>query len=327
MQEDDSPTTSFNLDCIDEIGPATKDRLEECGFRSIKDLIVRGPADIAEATGMEIEKSIHLCNKARMRLEEMGIIDKSFVTATKLYEKRKHDERISTGSKNLDDLFVGGIETRSVTEIYGEYGSGKTQICHTLCIMVQQSRSYGGLSGKAIYIDTENTFRPERIVSIAKARDLDPYKSLENIMVAKAYNSAHQELILEETGPIIDSNNVKLLIVDSAVAHYRAEFLGRATLSERQQKLNKFMHMLVRIAETYAIAVLATNQIQSSPDAIFGDPYRPTGGNVVAHTSTYRIYLKRSLKNRIARMVDSPYHPEREVLFTLSEEGVKDPEN
>jgi DNA repair protein RadA len=325
LQEDDSPTTSFNLDCIDEIGPATKDRLEECGFRSIKDLIVRGPADIAEATGMEIEKSIHLCNKARMRLEEMGIIDKSFVTATKLYEKRKQEERISTGSKNLDDLFVGGIETGSLTEIYGEYGTGKTQLCHTLSILVQQSKSKGGLNGKAIYVDSENTFRPERIVSIASARDLDPYESLENIIVAKAYNSAHQELILEETGPIIDSNNVKLLIVDSAVAHYRAEFLGRATLSERQQKLNKFMHILVRIAETYSVAVLATNQIQSSPDAIFGDAYRPTGGHVVAHTSTYRVFLKRSGKNRIARMVDSPYHPEREVLFTLSELGVADP--
>ena len=326
MQEDDHQTASFELDSIDEIGPATKGRLEESGFRSLKDLIVRGPADISEATGMEIEKSIYLCNKARIRLEEMGIIDKSFITATKLYEKRKQEERISTGSKNLDELFVGGIETRSVTEIYGEYGTGKTQICHTLCIIVQQSKSQGGLSGKAIYIDSENTFRPERIVSIANARNLDPYKSLENIIVAKAYNSAHQELILEETGAIIDSNNVKLLIVDSAVAHYRAEFLGRGTLSERQQKLNKFMHMLVRIAETYAVAVLATNQIQSSPDAMFGDAYKPTGGHVVAHTSTYRVYLKRSGKNRIARMVDSPYHPEREVLFTLSEQGVGDPE-
>jgi DNA repair protein RadA len=193
--------------------------------------------------------------------------------------------------------------------------------------LVQQSRSHGGLNGKAIYVDSENTFRPERIVSISNARNLNPYKSLENIIVAKAYNSAHQELILEETGPVIDSNNVKLLIVDSAVAHYRAEFLGRASLSERQQKLNKFMHVLVRIAETYGVAVLATNQIQSTPDAIFGDAYRPTGGHVVAHTSTYRVYLKRSGKNRIARMVDSPYHPEREVLFTLSELGVADPED
>jgi DNA repair protein RadA len=225
----------------------------------------------------------------------------------------------------LDDVFDGGIESRAVTEIYGEYGTGKTQLCHTLCIMVQQKKSKDGITSKALYIDTENTFRPERIVSIALARNLDPDAALENIIVAKVYNSAHQELIIEEIGPIIDVNNVKLLIVDSAVALYRSEYLGRATLSERQQRLNKFMHMLVRIGETYAVAVLATNQIQSSPDAIFGDSFKPTGGHVVAHTSTYRVYLKRSGKNRIARMVDSPCHPEREVLFMLSERGVADP--
>ena len=318
---------ALDLDTIDEIGPATKDRLEQAGFKSIKDLVVRGPNDVSENTGMEMEKSIYLCNKARIRLEDLGIIDKSFISATKLYDKRKKEERISTGSKNLDDLFEGGIESKAVTEIYGEYGTGKTQICHTLCILVQQQRKFKGRSyNKALYIDTENTFRPERIVSIALARKLDPDRALENIIVAKAYNSAHQELIIEETGPIIDSNNVKLLVVDSAVAHYRSEFLGRATLSERQQRLNKFMHMLVRIAEMYAVAVVVTNQIQSSPDAVFGEAFRPTGGHVVAHTSTYRVFLKRAGKNRIARMVDSPYHPEREVLFTLNEQGVADPD-
>lgn len=326
MEEDNDLASNLALDTIEEIGPATKNRLEEAGFKSIKDLVVRGPVEISETTGMEMDKSIYLCNKARVRLEEVGIIDKSFITATKLYNKRKKEERISTGSKNLDDLLEGGIETRAVTEIYGEYGTGKTQICHTLCLLVQQKKSKEWINNKALYIDTENTFRPERIVSIALSRNLDPDKALENIIIAKAYNSAHQELIVEQTGPIIDTNKVKLLIVDSAVAHYRAEFLGRATLSDRQQRLNKFMHMLLRIAETYNVAVLATNQIQSSPDAIFGDAFKPTGGHVVAHTSTYRIYLKRSGKNRIARMVDSPYHPEREVLFTLAEQGVSDPD-
>src|ERR687887_293346 len=161
-----------------------------------------------------------------MMLEDLGIIDKSFISATKLYDKRKREERIPTGSKNLDDLFEGGIESKAVTEIYGEYGTGKTQICHTLSILVQQRKSKCRAHSKALYIDTENTFRPERIVSIALARNLDPAVALENIIVAKAYNSAHQELIIEETGPIIDSNNVKLLVIDSAVAHYRSEFLG-----------------------------------------------------------------------------------------------------
>jgi len=310
------------LSNIEEIGPATEKRLNEAGFRSIRDLLVRGPVDVAEVTGMEMDKSAEICNKARMMLEELGIIDKSFVTATSLFSKRR--DRISSGSNSFDDLLGGGLETKAVTEVYGEFGTGKTQLCHTLCVMVQQDTLAGGLDAKALYIDTENTFRPERIVSISATRGIDPRKSLENIIVAKAFNSAHQELIIQEAGSVIEDNHVKLILVDSAVAHYRAEFLGRATLSERQQRLNKFMHILVRIAETYDLAVLVTNQIQASPDAYFGDAARPTGGNVVAHTSTYRIYLKRSGKNRIARMVDSPYHAEREIVFTLTERGISD---
>ena len=320
-----SDKSDLMLDTLDDIGPTTKGFLEQAGFKSIKDLVVRGPVDVSEATGMQLDKSVYICNKARSKLEEIGIIEKSFTKATVLYEKRKNEERISTGSKNLDDLFGGGIETRAITEIYGEYGTGKTQLCHTLCVIVNLDKPQGGLKAGALYIDTENTFRPERIVSIAQARNLDADRILDNVLVAKAYNSAHQELIIEQTGPVIDANGIKLIVVDSMVAHYRAEFLGRSTLSERQQKLNKFMHILLRIAATYGVAVLATNQIQSSPDSIFGDPLRPIGGHVVAHTSTYRVYLKRSGKNRIARMVDSPYHPEREVLFTLAESGVEDP--
>jgi DNA repair protein RadA len=321
-EEDTTVSGKLALGNIEEIGPATEKRLRDAGFRSIKDLLVRGPVDVAEVTGMEMDESVGICNKARVMLEELGVIDKSFVTATNLYKKRK--ERISTGSKSFDDLLGGGLETKAVTEVYGEFGTGKTQLCHTLCVMVQQDAQAGGLAAKAIYIDTENTFRPERIASIAQARGLDAHTALENIIVAKAYNSAHQELIIEETGPVIEENNVRLIIVDSAVAHYRAEFLGRATLSDRQQRLNRFMHILIRMAETYKVAVVVTNQIQASPDAVFGDTVRPTGGNVVAHTSTYRIYLKRSGKNRIARMVDSPYHAEREILFTLAGRGISD---
>jgi DNA repair protein RadA len=326
LNNDDSTKTALDLCSIDEIGIATRTHLENSGFKSLKDLVVRGPVDISEATGMDIEKSAVLCNRARQRLEDMGVLEKSFVTARKLYNKRLSAERTSTGSRNLDTLLGGGVETRAVTEIFGEYGTGKTQICHSLCVMVPQDRAFGGLGGKAIYVDTESTFRPERVVSICSARNIEPEHVLDSIIVAKAYNSAHQELIIDEMGQIIDTNGVKLVIVDSAVAHYRAEFLGRATLSERQQKLNKLMHVLLRISETYGVAVIITNQIQSSPDSIFGDTFRPTGGNVVAHTSTYRIYLKRSGRNRIARMVDSPYHPETEVLFSLSERGVTDPE-
>ena len=175
-------------------------------------------------------------------------------------------------------------------------------------------------------MDSENTFRPERIVSIAKANGMDPEKVLDNIIVARAYNSSHQMLILEEASSMINENNIKLLVSDSAVGLFRSEYLGRGTLATRQQKLNRFVHLLVRLAETYNIASIMTNQVMSSPDQFFGDPTKPIGGNVVAHTSTYRIYFKKSGKKRIARMVDSPHHPEQEVIFGLGEEGVIDPD-
>lgn len=316
----------LELDNIEGVGPVTKQKLLEAGIHTIMDLLVRGPMGVSDATGLDVDKATSICNKARTKLVELGRLEKDFVTATEIYKKRQSIERISTGTTSLDDLFGGGIETQAITEIYGEYGTGKTQICHTLCVMVQMPKNKGGLEAGAIYIDTEGTFRPERIYTIAETRDLDPNEALENVVVAKAYNSAHQELIMEDVGSIIDKTGAKLLIVDSAVAHYRAEFLGRGTLASRQQRLNKFMHLLLRIAETYNVAAIATNQIQASPDTYFGDPFRPTGGHVVAHTSTYRVYLKRSGKNRIARMVDSPYHAEREVIFRLTEKGVEDAE-
>ena len=315
----------FDIDTLNDIGPATKTSLKEAGFRSINDLVIRGPIDIAEATGIAIEKCTLLCNRAREILEDIGVLDKPFTTASEIYEKRKSEYRISTGSKNLDELLDGGIETRAITELYGEYGTGKTQICHTLCVTVQQIKAEDNIS-RALYIDTENTFRPERIASIASARKIDPSIALENVIVAKAYNSSHQEVIIQESPNVINLHNIKIMIVDSIVSHYRAEFIGRSVLSERQQRINRLLHILLRIAETCKIAVVITKQIQSSTDANFGDPNKATGGNVMAHTSTYRLYLKKAGKNRIARMVDSPYHSEREILFALNEQGIGDPQ-
>jgi DNA repair protein RadA len=291
------------------------------------DLIVRGPVELAEITGMDKDTASNIVEKARQALVEGGLLAKDFVSATEVYKRRQQIGKITTGTECLDLLLDGGLETQGLTEVYGEFGSGKTQFCHTMCVTVQKPKEEGGLDGTVLYIDTENTFRPERIVSIAKAHGMDPEKALDRIMVARAYNSAHQTLILEEASHMIQENNIKLLIVDSAVGLFRAEYLGRGTLSVRQQRLNKFVHLLVRIAETYNCAALATNQVMASPDVFFGDPTRPIGGNVVAHTSTYRIYFKKSGKKRIARMVDSPHHAEQEVIFTLGEAGVLDPDS
>ena len=306
------------------VGPVTVKKLSESGIDNIMDLIVRGPVEVAEITGMEKDSAERIVTKARMHMVETGLINKDFTKASELYEYRKTIGKISTGTESLDKLFDGGVETQALTEIYGEFGCGKTQFAHTLSVQVQLPIDQGGLEGNVIYIDTENTFRPERIVAIAQAKGLDPETVLDNIQVARAYNSSHQMLILEECGRIIKENNIKLIIADSAVGLFRSEYLGRGTLAGRQQKLNQFVHTLVRIAETYNIAAIATNQVMADPGVMFGDPTRAIGGNVVAHTSTYRIYLRKSGKKRVARMIDSPHHPEAEAVFALGNAGVMD---
>ena len=321
-----SEELELRLDSLAGVGPVTTRKLNDAGVHSIMDLIVRGPVEVAELTGMDIDTAAKLVEKAREGLVEGGLIAKDFVSASELYKKRQEIGKITTGTECLDTLFEGGGETQALTEVYGEFGCGKTQFCHSMCVQVQKPKDEGGLEGGVLYIDSENTFRPERIVTIANANGMDPERVLDNIVVARAYNSSHQMLILEEASSMIKENNIKLIVSDSAVGLFRSEYLGRGTLATRQQKLNRYVHLLVRLAETYNCAALATNQVMSSPDQFFGDPTKPIGGNVVAHTSTYRIYFKKSGKKRIARMVDSPHHPEQEVIFALSEVGVSDPE-
>lgn len=317
--------SELELESLEGVGAVTRQKLEEAGIYSLKELAVSSPVEVAETLGWEVGRAAELINSARKKLAELGLLEADFVKASEVYKRRLSIERISTGSKALDELLGGGIETQAVTEFYGEYGTGKTQICHTLAVTVQLPKEEGGLQAGALYVDTENTFRPERVASIAEARGLDAQKVLDRIIVARAYNSAHQEFIVKQAGKVLSEQNIRLLVVDSAVSHYRAEFVGRATLAERQQLLNRFMHLLLRTAEVYNVAVVVTNQVQAAPDVFFGDPTRPTGGHVLGHTSTYRIYLRKGAKgSRIARMVDSPYHPEREAAFILSERGIED---
>ncbi|WP_456421510.1 DNA repair and recombination protein RadA, partial [Thermococcus sp.] len=205
-----------------------------------------------------------------------------------------------------------------------------TQLAHTLAVMVQKPPEEGGLGGSVIWIDTENTFRPERIKQIAEARGLDPEEALKNIYVARAFNSNHQMLLVEKAEEIIKERAstdrpVKLLVVDSLMAHFRSEYVGRGTLAERQQKLAKHLSDLHRLADLYDIAVFVTNQVQAKPDAFFGDPTRPVGGHILAHSATLRIYLRKGKAGkRVARLIDSPHLPEGEAVFRITERGVED---
>ena len=300
---------------IDGVGPTTAKKLKEAGIVSVMDLAVTSAEQLAVDINSSKDSAAAFIMAAQKLLRESNILDKEFVTADFVLEKRKSMLRCSTGSKSLDELLLGGIESQAVTEFYGEFGSGKSQICHTLCAMAKQPINEGGLDGGVIYIDTEGTFRPERLNQIARARGFDPMLVLKNVAICKVYNSSHLELIIKDLGRYINEFNAKLVIIDSIISLHRAEFAGRGTLADRQQRLNSILHKLIRLAEIFNIVIVITNQVQSSPDTFFGDPTKAAGGNVIGHTSTYRIYLRKSGENRIAKMIDSPYHPYSDMFY------------
>jgi len=232
-------------------------------------------------------------------------------------------KRITTSCEAFDEILGGGIESQCITEFYGEYGSAKTQISHQLAVNVQLPEDAGGMDRSAVYIDTEDTFTPERVEQMAESKDLDPEEVLEDIHVARAFNSDHQVLLAEEAQDICQENDIGLVVVDSLTAQFRSDYVGRGELAERQQKLNKHMNTLLRLANSHNAAVVVTNQVMSNPDQMFGDPTKAIGGHIVAHNSAVRLYLRKSKKDkRIARLVDSPYMPEGEAVFKVKDRGI-----
>lgn len=316
----------YDLENLKGVGPVTAKNMIEAGITSIHDVVVRGPVNLKEVTGWTLDEAAEVVKEARHILELSGWLKSSLCSATELLMRRKDIKHLKTGSEELDNLFTGGVESDAVTEVYGEFGSGKTQLMHSLAVMVQLPEDRGGLDGGVLYIDTENTFRPERIISIAKAKKLDPVKVLDRIIVARAHNSSHQVMIMESAGEVILEHKIKLVIIDSIMGNFRPEFIGRGTLSERQQLLNKHVHILLRTCENYHLVGAFTNQALANPDGgpFAGDPTRATGGNIIAHASTYRIKLAKSGKNRIASMIDSPMHAFSQAKFTVTDGGVQD---
>ena len=301
------------------IGTQSAEKLIKAGYKTLESIAVASPAELMEAAELGEITATKAINAARDALE-MG-----YETADKIAERREHIGKISTGSKEIDSLIGGGLETQSLTEIYGQYASGKTQWAFQLAVMAQLPKEKGGLAGNVLYIDSENSFRPERVISIAKAKSLDPQKVLKNIFVARAYNADHQMLLAEKAGEMVKEKNIRLIIVDSLTAQFRAEFLGRGTLADRQQKLNKHMHALMRLAEMNNLAVLVTNQVMSRPDILFGDPTAPIGGHIVAHNSKTRLYLRKAKEDkRVAKLVDSPSLPDGEALYKITPNGIED---
>src|SRR5512136_1959435 len=307
------------LEDIPGVGPATAQKLREMGYHTIESLGMATSRELDPA-GISEKKALAIIETAR---SSIGV---SFIRADELLRMRKNVLRLTSGSKVVDRLVDGGFETQTITEFYGEYGSGKSQICHQLCVNVQLPPERGGLNGAALYVDTENTFRTERIVSMCKHLGLDPEQVVKNIIYAEAYTSDHQMFLLDNADEIIKANNVKLIIVDSLTAHFRSDYLGREMLASRQQKLNKHMHKLIGLARAFNAVAVVTNQVMAKPDQFFGDSIHPIGGNIVGHTSHTRIYLRRASHGpiRIARLVSSPYLPEGEEIIKVTENGIED---
>ncbi len=299
------------------VGAATAEKLEQAGYKDLLSVAVATLGELVEIAGVTEATARKMINAARDSMK-MG-----FETGMDVLRKRENISKISTGSESFNTLMGGGFETGAITECFGEFGSGKTQIGHMLCISALKEDP----DAHAVYIDTENTFRPERITQFAQGAGLNPEDALSRIMVARAYNSDHQMLLAEKVDSLIteQKKKVRLVVIDSLTSHFRAEFIGRGTLAERQQKLNRHMHMLSKVANNYNICVYVTNQVMAKPDQFFGDPTQAIGGHVVAHASTFRIYLRKGKKGtRVAKLIDAPALPDGEAIFEVGETGMKD---
>jgi DNA repair protein RadA len=303
------------------IGPGIAAKLEAAGVYDLMGLAVMSPPQLADMAGIGEAVARKAIQAAR------GMMNLGFMSGDEFAKQRKDVGYITTGSDNLNNLLGGkGIETKAMTELFGAFSSGKSQIAFSAAVHTQLPKDQGGVNGKAVFIDTEGTFVPERIRQIADGLGANPDKVLKNILVARAFNADHQILLIDKVTEMIkDGEPIKLVIVDSLTAHFRAEFSGRGQLADRQQKLNKYLHNLTKLAEQHNLAILVTNQVISNPAVMFGDPTTHVGGNIVGHAAKYRIYLRRGKAgSRVAKLVDAPNLPENEAQYYLTEHGIRD---
>jgi DNA repair protein RadA len=312
-----SKALSLNNNDIMQAFPQLRVSLQKAGLITIKDIAETSPQSVSEATGLSIPDSEDLCKTALSELQNNGFKN-FFIKATNISSDRR--ERISTGSKNIDNLLGGGIEAGALTHFYGDPISGKTQLCYTMCALLPL---YYGV----IYIDTENKFRPERVLSIARSRGLNIEDILHRIQVTKPIDTNEQETRIEAACQAIEKSNstIKLLVVDSMTYLYRVEYPGRSKLTEKQQKLNLYMHKLSKVAQTKNIAVVVTNQVQHTPDSLFGNKSAPIGARVTLYASTHSVFLSGSNPEvMLARLVHSPCYPQLDANYSINEKGITD---
>ncbi|MEN2496193.1 MAG: recombinase rad51 [Marteilia pararefringens] len=297
-------------------------KLEESGYYTVESVAYATKKDLINIKGISEAKA------DKILLEACKLVPMGFTTATEFHQKRSEIIQLTTGSKEFDKLLGGGLETGSITEIFGEFRTGKSQLCHTLSVTTQLPIEMGGAEGKCIYIDTEGTFRPERILQIAERYGLSGEDVLDNISYARAYNSDHQNQLLIQVAALMSETRYALLIVDSATALYRTDYHGRGELSARQMHLAKFLRTLQRLADEFGVAVVITNQVVAQVDgavSFAGEQKKPIGGHIIAHASTTRLYMRKGRgETRICKIYDSPSLPESEAIFAITNGGIDD---
>lgn len=320
-EEDVGPLPVQKLEAHGITATDTK-KLMEAGFHTVESVAYSTLKALTSVKGITEAKAEKLLGAAS-KLVPMG-----FQSATECFQARSEIIHLTTGSTELDTLLQGGIETGSITEIFGEFRTGKSQLAHMLCVTCQLPLDQGGAEGKAMYIDTEGCFRPERLKAIAERYGLDGQDVLDNVAVARAFNSDHQTKLLLNAAAMMSEQRYALLVVDSCTALYRTDYSGRGELAARQMHLAKFLRMLQRIADEFGVAVVITNQVVAQVDgaALFAaDPKKPIGGHIMAHASTTRLYLRKGKGDaRICKVYDSPCLPEADAQFTIQKDGIGD---
>lgn len=323
QQEEEAFSAFHHVSELEAHGISHQDcqKLGDGGFCTVESVVNSTMRKLQEVKGISEQKAQKL-KEAAAKLCPQG-----FVTAATELQRRQDIIILSTGSTALDELLQGGIETGSLTEVFGEFRSGKTQLCHTLCVTCQLPLDQGGGEGKAMYIDTEGCFRPNRLVAIAERYGVSPEQVLENVVFAKASNSEQQMELLKQAAALMSEDRFVLLVVDSATSHFRTDYSGRGELSERQQNLAQFLRQLQRLADEFGLAVVLTNQVVANPDGMSfaKDNTKPIGGNIIAHASHTRLRLKKSRgETRICEVYDSPSIAESQCTFALGEQGIQD---
>ncbi|GBF99352.1 DNA repair protein RAD51 [Raphidocelis subcapitata] len=311
------------LEALQAHGVAAADikKLREGGVYTIEALAHAPKKELAQIKGLS-EAKVEKLLKEAWKIVPMG-----FTSASIVAEQRGEIIQITTGCKELDTILEGGIETGSITELYGEYRCGKTQLSHTLCVTCQLPVEMGGAEGKALYIDTEGTFRPQRLAQIAEHYSLAVNEVLDNVAYARAHNTEHQQTLLATAAGMMADSRFALIVVDSATALFRTEFVGRGELAARQNQLGRFLRGLQKLADEFGVAVVVTNQVVANPDgAMFAaNALKPIGGNIMAHATTTRVSIRKGRgETRVAKIVASPSLPEREASFGIGNEGVCD---